>query len=166
MTSEGENPREVVAIEGREALCRAMQQVIGEARRSLLMLSMHLDGALYKQHALVECLKQQLLDNRRLRVKLIISEPSVAAKQAEPFIELTRRLPSQFELREPVARIHQFEDECLIADRRAYVYRGLRNSRTAKLALHDAIGAHALRKRFDDYWQHTHPCTEFRQLGA
>ncbi len=165
MSDSVEPERGAHVIEGRDAMREALIQVIGQAQRDLLVSSACLESALYKATDVVEALKQQALAQRRLRIKLIISDPKRAMEQAEPLIELARRLSSQFKFREPVGVVHQFEEECIIADRLAYLYRDRPDNLMAKFALRDGPGAHPLVQRFDERWLNSQPAMEFRRLG-
>ncbi len=165
MTESAEPERGASAIEGRDAMREALIQVIGQAQSDLLISSACLEAALYKSLDVVEALKQQALAQRRLQVRCIISDPKRAMEQAEPLIELARRLSSQFEFREPAGVVHQFEEECVIADRLAYLYRDRPDNLMAKFALRDGPGAHPLVQRFDERWLNSQPSMEFRRLG-
>ncbi len=155
----------IKAIEGRRAMRAAISRVIGEARQSLWLLSHQLESGIYRHSALIDEFRQHLLANRRLQVKLIVSEPALAIRQAESLVELSRRLPSRFEIREPDVPEHHFDQEVVIADRRAYFLREDSRSRVARCALADPAGAHRLCLRFEDHWQNSQPCMEFRRLG-
>ena len=160
-----EDSRPVTAVEGREAMRAALIDVIGKASRRLLILSQCLESGLYRDRAVVDAFKQQVLSQPRLEVKLIISDPKLAIQQAERLIELARRVNSKFEFREPIGSQHCFEQEVVIADRTAYFYRDRPDNLIAKHGRKDPVGAHDLKQEFDARWQNSQPAAEFRRLG-
>ncbi len=159
-----EAEREVVALEGEAALKGAMISTIGAARQSLLILSQRLDPRLYRDLKVIEALRHQAVTERRLSIRILVSEPKAALRDAEALIGLARRLDSKFTLHEPASGEHVFEEDLLLADSRAYVQRSHPENLIAKYAQDDPRGGHALEQHFENHWRNSRPSVEFRQL--
>ena len=164
MSEQGQE-RGIVAVDGREAMRTAIIEVIGQARRSLLILSQCLERQLYQDSAVVEALKQQLLDNRHLQVRMLVADPRVAVRDAGMLTALARRLSSRFTIHEPDERGPVFSEELVLAERRSYLLLSLPKNRTATYARRDPVGGKIWSKTFDELWLNSQPSLEFRQLG-
>lgn len=152
-------------LEGREAFQLAAPRLVGAARLELRIFTQALESSIYGQAMLVDALRQQLLSNRRLRLRCLVIDARGALRQAPDLIALARRLSSQCEFRCPAEDGPAFADEALIADRGAYLHRGDARSHAARFSAQDPIGAHELIRRFDTLWDHGRPATELRQLS-
>lgn len=153
------------ALEGRGALRDAAVELLGQARRSLCIASMALEPALFRDPALLDALKYQLLEQRRLKVQILISEPRRARGHADQLIALVRRLSSQITIHEPLSSKYAFTHELWVADRSAHLRRNHPDNLISSYASHDPVGAHNLRDEFHDAWLNSVPSPEFRQLS-
>ncbi len=153
------------ALEGRSALRDAAIELLGQARRSLCIASMMLEPALFRDSALLDALKYQLLEQRRLKVQILISEPRRARAHADQFLALVRRLSSQITIHEPQSSQHGFTHEWWVADRSAHLRRNHPDNLISSYAPHDPIGAHNMRDDFHAAWLNSVPSPEFRQLS-
>ena len=152
-------------IEGREAFAQSALNLIALPRFTLRIMSQQLDRAVYGTPEFIEALKQQLLDNRRLQVQLLLADSRAASRNAEPLRQLAARLSSQFQFRTPVdSEAPVFADEALIADRTAYLHRSDERSLAAKLAHSDAPGAHLLITQFEQLWNDAEAAADFRDM--
>ncbi len=142
----------------------AALQVIACAKRELNIASAQLEPALFADAQLIEALKQQLLTERRLKLRLLISKPRVARRHADRLLGLARRLPSQFAWRQPSRPEHSFEHDLWVADRKAYVIRKSVSALYARFGPNSPLESKNLKDEFEQTWQHALPSTEFRQL--
>lgn len=157
--------RDLHALEGRSALRAAAIELLGKARRSLCIASMMLEPALFRDPALLDALKYQLLEQRRLKVQILISEPRRARAHADQFIALVRRLSSQISIHEPLSSKYAFTHEWWVADRKAHLRRNHPDNLISSYAPYDPVGAHNMRDEFHDAWLKSVPSPEFRQLS-
>ncbi|RZO86127.1 MAG: hypothetical protein EVA65_04125 [Oceanococcus sp.] len=153
------------AVEGRIALRDAAIELVGQARGSLYIATMAMEPALFRDPQLLDALKYQLLDERRLKVKVLVSEARRARPHADLFIALLRRLSSRFSVHEPSNSQHGFTHDWWIADRKAHLRRNHPDNLISSYAADDPIGAHNLRDDFDAAWLDSVPSLEFRQLS-
>ena len=152
-------------IEGRAALSAAARELISAVSLELRIASRCLEGAIYRDRDLIDALKAQLLAQRRLRVRLLVAEPDQALREAEPLLELLRRLSSQVDIHTPHAADLAFEHEWLIADERGFVRRDRPDNLISRYAAAEALAARALAREFDAAWDRSRPASELRRLG-
>lgn len=159
------SPAQPEIIEGREALGQALLEVVASSEFELRLASQCLDGRLFRQAALLEALRRRLLEQRRLSVRVLLSDPVLALREAEPLIELFRRLSSQVSIRSPSREADQFSRDLLIADERSYALRERPDQLKHNYASNDPPAARALARDFDSAWDQARPASELRRLG-
>lgn len=155
----------IQSIEGRIALRDAAIAVLGEARQMLCIATMAMEPALFRDAELLDALKYQLLNERRLKVRILVSESRRARPHSDLLIALVRRLSSQFSIHEPQSSAHAFTHEWWIADRKAHLKRNHPDNLISAYAAHDPMGAHNMRDDFEAEWLTSTPSLEFRQLS-
>lgn len=155
----------IQSVEGRLALRDAAIELLGKARDTLCIATMAMEPALFRDAELLDALKYQLLNERRLKVRILVSEPRRARPHADVFIALVRRLSSQFTIHEPESSAYGFTHDWWIADRKAHLKRNHPDNLISAYAAHDPIGAHNMRDDFEAAWLSSTPSLEFRQLS-
>lgn len=159
-----EHEREVDLKEGRDGLREAALGLIVSARDSLWIASPVLEPALFHDVELIEALKYQLLEHRRLKVRLLISEPRSARRNADRLLALMRRLPSQFLVHQPARDQFHFENEIWLADNTGFLKRESPKALYTSYGLHAPTKAKVQRNEFEDLWHNSVSSPEFRQL--
>ena len=157
--------RRIQAIEGRDALREAAIALLQQARQSLCIASHALDPALFRNMELLDALKDQLLAQRRLKVRILISEPRKARPHADGLLGLALRLGSQFTFHEPTGPEFAFNHDSWVADRSGHLRRNQADALIAAYGSDDPMGAHNLKDEFETAWLHSRPSLEFRQLA-
>lgn len=155
-----------VKITTGEANVAATVDIIANARRDLYIYSRDLECSVYAHKQVVAALKQFALRQRNGSMQIIIQEPERLRNQAHPVIELAQRLPSHLLLRAPV----ELEDlnnnsVFVVNDNDGYLFRlqGSRSDGHWSTCL--PAKNRQLRELFDQVWQRSRPCSEFRALG-
>lgn len=143
------------------ALCLALAQ---QARRTLDIVSRHLDPALFDNDAFATAVKDLVLGSRYARVRLFIIDSRPLVTQGHRVLELTTRLSSYIHIRAPAAQHKNFNEALLIADNLGYVHRQFSDRYEATGSFADRRRALALADRVDELWERAQPDTNFRRL--
>ena len=152
-------------IEGRDALRSAVIALIEAAQRELTIASATLEPALFNDQGVIETLKNRLLERRRMTVRLLISDPQPARRNAERLVALLRRLPSQFTIHQPGRSEHSFGYDLWVADDQAFVKREDASALYAVFGKYDPLQAKTYKDAFDQAWLRSVYSPEFRQLS-
>ena len=156
---------EAERIETLESIVLATEQLINAARRQLCIFSRDLDFKIYGQSAIAEALKQFALRNRGDGVRIILQEPANLAGQMHPVLALAQRLPSHIQLRAPEeAEDQQYLPAFAINDG-GYLFRPLGNRYEGHWSPNLPARNRQLRDEFEQIWQRSRICTEFRALA-
>ncbi len=156
-----EAPFEVKTREALAATCLAMAS---QARRTLDIVSRHLDGPLYDNEAFAAALKQLALGHRTARIRLFILDPRPLVGQSHRLIELATRLPTFIEIRTPSLHYKSFNEALLIADNVGYVRRQFADRYEAEVDFCGRRRAGALTERVDEMWERGQLDANFRRL--
>lgn len=148
----------------REALAEVCLAMVSQARRTLDIVSRHLDPALYDNEAFVTAVKQITLNHRSARVRLLILDPRPLIGQGHRLIELASRLTTFIEIRTPAAQHKGFNEAWLLADNQGYVRRQFSDRYEAEVDFASRRGATALTERFEQLWQRGQLDSNFRRL--
>lgn len=158
---------EAMRLDDLEATAVATQQLILQSRRQVCIYSRELDRALYGNTVIVEALKQFAIHHRNgSGVQILIQDPSALHRQRHPVIELAQRLPSHFLIRSPIeAEDLQSLSAFVVNDCDGYLFRLQDNRYEGYWSPHLPARNRQLQEEFDNVWQRSRPCTEFRALG-
>ncbi len=143
------------------ALCLAM---VSQTRRSLDMVSRHLDPPLYDNEAFAAAVKHIALNHRSARIRLFILDPRPLVNRHHRLLDLAERLPGFIEIRTPSPPYKNFNEALLIADKLGYVRRQFSDRFEAEADFCDRRRATALAERLDEMWERGLPDPNFRRL--
>lgn len=153
-------------IEGRAAFAAAALELASQAQLALRLLSFDFDRAIYGDEAFVDQIKRLALSNERARIRVLINQPKAAMRGAHRFIELGRRLPSRIEFRElPEDLVISERGDALIIDHQGLLERSEPGALVARLQRKAPLVARAAAQHFDELWEQSSGCSEFRSLG-
>ena len=156
-----EAPFEVKTREALAATCLAMA---GQARRTLDIVSRHLDGPVYDNEAFASAIKQLALSHRSARIRLFILDPRPLVGQTHRLVDLATRLPTFIEIRTPSPQYRSFNEAWLIADNIGYVRRQFADRHEAEVDFSSRRRASALTERLDEMWERGQLDPNFRRL--
>lgn len=148
----------------REALAEVCLAMASQARRTLDIVSRHLDAPLYDNDAFVAAVKQLSLSHRSARVRLFILDPRPLVGQGHRLIELATRLTTFIDIRAPAPQHKSFNEAWLIADNVGYVRRQFSDRYEAEVDFASRRSATALTERFEQMWQRGQLDANFRRL--
>lgn len=149
-----------------ESVISATVAVITRARRYLYIYSRDLEFSIYAHKDVVEALKQFALRQRDGNIQIIIQEPESLRNQMHPVIDLAQRLSSHLLLRAPT----ELDDlkalsAFIINDTGGYLFR-LQGARyEGHWSSNLPSKNRQFRELFEQVWQRSRPCSEFRALS-
>ncbi|MGJ8670159.1 MAG: hypothetical protein ACSHXK_11775 [Oceanococcus sp.] len=161
MSQRADNER----LEGRTALRAAATTIIEQSERELNIASAALEPSLFNSQELIDTLKYRLLERRRMRVRLLISDPRPARRNADRLLALVRRLSSQFEIHQPSRREYRFEQDLWIGDTHSFLKRESPSALYAMFNPQHSLQAKTFKDEFEQAWLKSVNSPEFRQLS-
>lgn len=151
-------------VKSREELAQACLALATQARRTLDIVSRHLDPLLYDTEAFAAAVKQLALKNRSARIRLFILEPRPLLGQGHRLIELATRLSTFIEIRTPSPQHRSFNEALLIADNLGYVRRQFADRYEAEVDFCSRRRASALSENLNEMWERGQLDANFRRL--
>ncbi|MFP4079588.1 MAG: hypothetical protein ACLFMW_02540 [Ectothiorhodospira sp.] len=148
-----------------EDLRTAIQAMAAQARRTLHIVSRHLDPALYDDDALVEHCARLARRSRFAEIRLLIQDPEPLRGRTHALIELAQRLSSRIQvmrMAEPDRKGRL--DAFLVADAEGLIHqpRGDRHEGTANF--HAPRRSKILLAEFQTLWDVAEPDPHLRRL--
>ncbi|MGH8507353.1 MAG: hypothetical protein ACREVH_01340 [Gammaproteobacteria bacterium] len=149
----------------REDHREAMLRMVTRSRRTIDIVSRHLDPLIFAEEDMVDAFKQLVLGNRNVKIRILILDPAPLLHRDHRLIELAQRLSSFFELRTPAPEHRSYNESMLIADQKGYVHSRLSDRYEGVANFHAPDAATELLRRFDELWQTALPDPNFRRLS-
>lgn len=150
--------------DGRDALRATCLALASQARRTLDIVSRHLDPALYDNEPFAEAVKRLALGHRAARVRLFILDPRPLVGQGHRLIELAQRLSSFIDIRIPARQHREFNEAWLSADHTGYAHRQFSDRYAAEVDFNGRRRAAALAERLDEMWERGQRDANLRRL--
>ncbi len=151
-------------VSTRDALAEVCLAMVSQARRSVDIVSRHLDAPLFDNEAFAAALKQLALSHRSARVRLFVLDPRPLLGQSHRLIDLATRLPTFIDIRTPAPQHRSFNEALLIADNLGYVRRQFADRFEAEVDFCSRRRAAALTERLNDMWERGQLDPNFRRL--
>lgn len=148
----------------RDETRHAAELMVQQCQESLEIFTRDLDPPLYDQQPFLQALGALCLRNRKARVRILVQEPSTPVKRNHRLIELSRRLSSSIELRQPHPDYRQHNEAFLIADRCGLIYRALADRYEGSANFYNPVEAQRKLDFFTEVWERSEPHPEFRRL--
>ena len=153
-----------IEVSARADVARISLELARQSRRSLDIVSRHLDPDVYDNEEFVEAVKELVLNNRGARVRLMVIDARPLVTQNHRLIDLADRVSSYVELRGPAAQHKMFNEAMLVADNMGYVHRQFSDRFEATASFADRRITARLSERMDDLWERGLPDPNFRRL--
>ncbi|MCZ6773093.1 MAG: hypothetical protein O7G83_14105 [Proteobacteria bacterium] len=153
-----------LTFDDHESLAVMIVTMARQCRQSLMIVSRHLDPAIYDNDAFVEALKNVALNNRTAQIRLFIVESRPLISTGHRVLELSSRLPSYIEIRAPAPQHKQFNEAILVADNTGYIHRQFSDRFEGTADFNDRRIATGLADRIEEMWERGVPDTNFRRL--
>lgn len=156
---------ESISVDSSQDVLRASVAMISQTRRTLEIVSRHLDPPIYDTADFITSLQRLVLDSRRARIRIIIMNSAPVVSRGHRLIELAQRLSSYIEIRNPSRTHVNYNSAFLLADGIGSVHRILADRFEGVVNFNDLRVAQALREQFEEMWPAGTPDPNFRRLG-
>lgn len=150
------------AFEGRDGFHSAVLEVLGHARREVLMADPDFQAWPLATAAGEQALKQALLRGARLR--LLIAKPGWLERHGDRFHRVRRVFADRIALR-TVPESLRFNESLLLADRLHLVRRVHPEHLAGRLILANAVQVESRASRLDALWEESADCLPATTLG-
>ncbi len=151
-------------IERAEPLRVAMLALTTQARRTVDIVSRHLDPALFDRDDFVAALKAVALGSPRAQIRVLVLDSAPIVNRGHQLVDLAQRLSSFIQIRVPAPEHHEFNEAWLVADKDGYAHRRFSDRYAATVNFHDPRLATHLTNRFDELWQRASSDPNLRRL--
>lgn len=147
------------------AECRhASELMVQQCLAKLDIFSRDLDASLYDQAPFLQALGALCLRNRRARVRILVQDPMTAVKRGHRLIELSRRLSSSIEIRQPHPDYRQHNEAFLVADDCGLIYRPLSDRYEGSASFYTPVQAERKTAFFTEVWERSEAHPDLRRL--
>ena len=156
----------VIRLETLEEFIQYSLEIIKPAIRSINILTTDIERPWLGDDTVVQQLKLAIVKNRRVHVRLLIADPTLAIKTAHPLIPLIRKL-SRFEARvvqEEMLEKQPFKKTFLTVDRGGVVLRQSLDTFVGFCHFDDKHTVKNLSEEFDQYWRYSDTHADLRHL--
>ncbi len=142
----------------------AGELMVQQCLASLDIFSRDLDALLYDQAPFLQALGALCLGNRKARIRILVQDPITAIKRGHRLIELSRRLSSSIEIRQPHPDYRHHNEAFLVADDCGLVYRPLSDRFEGTANFYNPVMAERKADFFTEVWERSEAHPELRQL--
>lgn len=154
----------VLTLDTRDAVAAVSLQLVRQARRTLAIVSRHLDPLLYDNDEFYTAVKDLARSHRLACVRIFIIDPRPLVSGGHRLLGLAERLSSTVSIRTPAPEHKQFNEAFLLADNVGYVHRQFSDRYEAEADFAGPRRAHALADRLTELWERGLPDPNFRRL--
>ncbi|MGD9601305.1 MAG: hypothetical protein AB7O21_08445 [Gammaproteobacteria bacterium] len=155
---------ETLEIDRREQVGELCLALARQARRSLDIVTRHLDPALYDTDDFGAAVRALVVGSHRVQVRILLLDPAPVIARGHRLVELAQRLSSFVTIRIPSEEYKEFNEAWLVADATGYLHRRFSDRYEATANFDDRRLARALVNRLDEIWQRAQPDGNLRRL--
>lgn len=164
-SSEAPTENGVIRLDNAEAFARQSREILSSAIRTVNIVSTDLERAWFGQSAVVDAVKKAVIQNRRVHVRILLTDPGAAIAQKNALIPLIKRL-SRIEARvieETILDKVPLKHSFLTVDRSKVVLRQTQDEFIGFAHYDDRQTVSNLQETFDQYWRYSssHPDLRF-----
>ena len=136
----------------------------GQARHRLQLFSPTLNHRLYDDITLAATISQQVRDNRRMRVQILLNDPSACVARGHRLVDLAQKLSSYIEIRRTCNEYQHLVCDYLLADKTGYIFRKSAEQFAAEIDYHSPLKTDNYVKQFMEIWEMSTREQEFLRL--
>jgi hypothetical protein len=155
---------EPIEVESNKEILQASVALVGQTRKTLEIVSRHLDPAIYDTREFADALTQFMLNSRRAQVRIILMDSTPIAGSGHRLIPLAQRLSTFIEIRNPGRQHTSYNSAFLLADQVGSIYRVLANRFDGVVNFGDRRAARGLSDMFEEMWLLAVPDPNMRRL--
>jgi hypothetical protein len=138
--------------------------MVQQCQSKLDIFSRDLDAGPYDQARFLKALGALCLGNREARVRILVRDPMTAVKRGHRLIELSRRLSSSIEIRQPHPDYQHYNEAFLVADNCGLIHRTLSDRYEGSANFYDPVEAERKTKFFTEIWERSEAHPDLRRL--
>jgi predicted GNAT family N-acyltransferase len=135
-----------------------------DARRQILILSEHLDAAIYDNAALAEAFASLVRNHRQARVRILVTNINPLLERGHQLLYLARRLPSSVEIRKASPEAESQGQHFVLCDLDEVLYQQPGSDYRGHVRRHAPAEVKSLRELFDRDWNHADADPRLRRL--
>ena len=137
-----------------------------QCRRKIAILSQELDLQILDKDAVETAIRTFLTSNSRAaQMRILVQRPENSIAQGHRLIELSRKLTSLIEIRQPAQQHRGVTEAFITFDRSGFIYRELGDRPDGSGCYHAPLRTLELERKFDEIWALSEPLAEFRRLS-
>jgi predicted GNAT family N-acyltransferase len=152
-------------IEDADGAAAVLVALAGHARRELGIYSRAMDPGLLDRKDVLDALRRFAGRPGERRVRILLQDAATPQRSGAPLLPLAQRLPSVFafrEVRDPVDT--RYPSAYAFNDTGGACFRTLGHRFDGEGGVDDAPLAQRLQRGFEQVWERSRPCTEYRTL--
>lgn len=153
-----------IELQARDDTCHASDLMIQQSLESVEIFSRELDPELYDREPFLQALSDLCVNNRTARIRILVQEPAPAVKRGHRLIELSRRISSSIEIRQPHPDYRHHNEAFLIADQCGLIMRGLADRYEGTANFYSPVLVQRKLDFFTEVWDRSEAHPEFRRL--
>ena len=153
-----------IDLQTRAEACFATDLMTQQCLESLEIFSRELDPELYDRTEFLDAVSRLCTQNHKASVRILVQNPAPSVQRSHRLIELSRRLSSSIEIRQPHPDYRQHNEAFLIADSCGMILRGLSDRYEGVANFYTFIHAQRKRDFFVEVWERSEVHPEFRRL--
>ncbi len=142
----------------------ATDLMVEQTQQTLEVFSRDLDPFLYDQETFLKLLSELCTRNRKARVRFLVQDPASAVKRSHRLVELSRRLSSSIEIRQPHQDYRHYNEAFLVADECGLIHRSLADRFEGTANFYAPVAARRKLDFFAEVWERSESHPEFRRL--
>ncbi|MEJ2061081.1 MAG: hypothetical protein P8Y64_11460 [Gammaproteobacteria bacterium] len=142
----------------------ASQQIMTQARRSMLIVSRQLDPLLYDTEEFVQAASDFARRNRYTRIYILIRDNSAILRDGHRLITLAQRISSHIQVRLMHENYGQYNQAFMVADKRGILIRPKADQMTGRVIFNDPRLGSSLEEVFMEMWESSLPDPNLRRL--
>ena len=153
-----------IELLARSDTLHATDLMLGQTQSTLEIFSRELDPELYDRQDFLDAVKQLCLRNRKARIRVLLQDPQPVVKRSHRLIELSRRLSSSIEIRQPNPDYSRYNEAFMIADECGLVHFPLADQFEGTSNFYNPVEARRKLDYFNEVWERSESPAEFRRL--
>ncbi|MGD8616791.1 MAG: acyltransferase [Gammaproteobacteria bacterium] len=153
-----------IELDNRAETQHATDMMVAQAQDSLEIFSRDLDAALYTRGPFLDAINALCYRNRKARIRFLVQEPVDAVRRSPRLVELSRKLSSSIEIRQPHPDYRHYNEAFLVADGCALIHRGLADRYEGCANFYAPVEAQRKLDFFNEVWERSEGHPEFRRL--
>ena len=153
-----------MALQSREQVRLITQAFAAQAQRTLSLLTVEIEPAIFDQQAFLDAIARLSLQSRAASFRILLLDSRRVAQQGHRLVELARRLGSTIQFRRPPSDYQHSGQTFLTCDDVGFFNRPLSSRYEGTASFNNPGEVARLNKGFKDLWDRSEPDSELRML--